>query len=99
MATKTYRPQAVALGYDPSNDRAPKVLARGGGETATRIMAAAKEHNIPLYQDPALASVLIHQDIGSEVPIELYDVVAEILAYIYHLKARRTIGGSEPIHD
>ncbi len=83
---KRYRPQAVALRYDPTQERAPKVLASGGGQVAKNIMAAAKEHGIPLYQDPSLTEILIHQELGSEIPTELYDVVAEVLAYIYYLR-------------
>ena len=86
---KRYRPQAVALGYDPEQDRAPKVLAAGSGDVAEQIRAAAEEHGIPLYADPALAEILVQQDIGSEIPQQLYHAVAEILAFLYYVEDRR----------
>jgi len=80
--------KAVALGYDPSKDGAPQVLAKGKGLAADRIVEIAKEKGVDLYEDPALVEALSAVDIGKEIPEELYKVVAEVLAFIYSLDGR-----------
>ncbi|NLP34707.1 MAG: flagellar biosynthesis protein FlhB [Clostridiales bacterium] len=72
---------AVALSYDPE-DLAPRVIASGKGYMAERIIERANEQNIPLHQDDALASTLSKLELGSSIPPELYDVVAEILVFV-----------------
>lgn len=76
---------AVALEYEAGKDEAPKVTASGKGEIARAIIDKAKEHNIPIQEDPALIEALSKLDIGSFIPPELYKAVAEILAFIYRL--------------
>ena len=79
---------AVALKYDSLNMNAPKVLAKGPGKLAERIREMASEHNIPIMEDKELARNLYAMvEIGQEIPAELYQAVAEILAYIYRLKS------------
>ncbi|WP_026503744.1 EscU/YscU/HrcU family type III secretion system export apparatus switch protein [Butyrivibrio sp. NC3005] len=73
---------AVALGYDPNNDNAPKVIASGKGYLADKIIEEAKENNIPLHSDGKLADTLSRLDIGEAIPPELYEVVAEILVFV-----------------
>jgi flagellar biosynthesis protein len=80
------RPRAAALHYDPECDRAPRLVARGDGLVADRILALAREHGIPVHEDPALVDVLARLDLGSEIPPELYRVVAEIIAFVYRLQ-------------
>jgi len=75
--------KAVALKYEQSKDRAPKVIAKGEKNIAERILEIAKEHNIPIHQDSDLLELLYKLDIYQEIPEELYKAVAEILAYIY----------------
>lgn len=82
------RPAAAALAYDQERDRAPKVVAAGSGKLAEQIIALAKEHNIPTYEDPVLVACLQALDVGAEIPPELYRVVAEVLAYIYRVSQR-----------
>lgn len=72
---------AVAISYDP-NDSAPRVIATGKGYLAEKIIDRAMEENIPLHQDQALAGTLSKLELGSEIPPELYDVVAEILVFV-----------------
>lgn len=72
---------AIAVAYEPG-DVAPKILATGKGEVAERIIEAAKEHDIPFYQDNKLAQTLSKLQIGDTIPPELYDVVAEILVFV-----------------
>lgn len=72
---------AVALSYE-KGDRAPKILAAGHGQIAERIIKEAKESDVPLYRDDSLAETLSELEIGSEIPKELYEVMAEILLYV-----------------
>lgn len=80
------RPRAVALSYDTAAMPAPTVSAAGQGEIAERIIALAKEHNIPIRHDPDLVILLAQLDVGQIIPPELYAVVAEVLAFVYRLK-------------
>ena len=82
------RRSAAALGYDPEADKAPRLLARGHGQIADRIIALAREHDIPLREDPDLVAVLAKLDLGREIPQELYRAVAEILAFVYRVNSR-----------
>ena len=72
---------AVAVAYQPG-DVAPKILAAGKGEVAERIIEAAKENEVPFYQDHALADTLAKLEIGCTIPPELDEVVAEILVFV-----------------
>jgi flagellar biosynthesis protein len=72
---------AVALSYDPE-DQAPKVIASGKGYVADRIIERAKEADIPLHKDEKLANSLSKLEIGDMIPPELYEVVAEVLAFV-----------------
>jgi flagellar biosynthesis protein len=76
-------PKAAALQYDRDKDRAPRLVAKGQGHIAERILEIAEEHRIPVQQDPVLLEVLSRLDIHEEIPPECYRVVAEILAFIY----------------
>ena len=74
---------AAALGYDPNKTEAPKLVAKGHGELADRIIALAKEHNIPIREDRDLVTVLAKLDLDQEIPPELYRTIAELLAFVY----------------
>ena len=81
---------AVAIKYDNSEMDAPIVLAKGAGPIAKNIREIAKENDIPLVEDKLLARNLYSSvDIGGQVPNELYQAVAEILAYVYKLKGKQ----------
>ncbi|AOZ96308.1 flagellar biosynthesis protein [Butyrivibrio sp. INlla18] len=73
---------AVALGYDPNEDGAPKVIASGKGALAEKIIEKAKENKIPVHEDDKLADTLSRLEIGEMIPPELYEVVAEILVFV-----------------
>ena len=73
---------AVALGYDPSEDGAPKVIASGKGALAEKIIEQAEENKIPVHEDDKLANTLSKLEIGEMIPPELYEVVAEILVFV-----------------
>jgi len=77
--------KAVALKYNKGKDSAPKVVAKGKGYIAEKIIEAARENNVPLYEDKNLSQVLEALDLDTEIPPELYRAVAEVLAFIYKL--------------
>ena len=84
------RLRVAALRYDHPKDRAPKLVARGEGHVAERILALAREHGIPVHEDRELVDVLARLDLEEDIPGDVYQVVAEILAFLYraHLAAR-----------
>ncbi len=77
---------AAALGYDIEKDNAPKILARGRGEIAQKIIEKAQEEEIPIHSDKDIVKVLVKMDIGQEIPPQLYRAIAEILSFIYNLE-------------
>lgn len=80
---------AVALKYDSLNMNAPKLVAKGAGEIAGRIKSLAAKHNVPVLENKELArNIYKLVEIGSEIPTDLYQAVAEVLAYIYKLKGK-----------
>ncbi|MGD8523137.1 MAG: FlhB-like flagellar biosynthesis protein [Desulfobacterales bacterium] len=77
--------KAVALTYDTQKDKAPRVVAKGKGYLADKIIEIARQHDVPLYEDQNLVQVLEALDIETEIPPELYQAVAEVLAFIYRI--------------
>ncbi len=69
--------------YDREKSSAPRLTARGRGLVAEKIIAMAEENNIPLYRDRDLIEILDKTEIDTEIPLEVYAVVAEIFAFIY----------------
>ena len=92
----TAEKKAVALEYDPAQQRAPKVVAKGKGYVAENIMAAAQKNSIPVYQNKSLVNLLMALELDKEIPPELYTTVAEVLAYVYRIdkKAKKL----PPVH-
>lgn len=87
---------AVALKYADGAKGAPKVVAKGTDAVAAKIREMAKEHRVAILEAPALARALHkHTDIGEEIPHRLYAAVAEVLAYVYQLRAYKP-GGRYP---
>lgn len=78
---KSITKTAVALSYSP-DERAPKVLASGKGYLADKIIESAKKAEVPLHKDEKLATSLAKIEVGDMIPPELYEVVAEVLAYV-----------------
>ena len=76
---------AVALKYDTATGNAPRVIAKGRGLVAEKIMALAREQGIPMREDPDLVQMLTQIDLDQEIPPSLYKVVAELLAFVYRL--------------
>ncbi|WP_208592458.1 EscU/YscU/HrcU family type III secretion system export apparatus switch protein [Gracilibacillus suaedae] len=80
-----YRKRAAALQFDAEMDVAPKVTATGKGYVAEEILDRAKKNNIPIQSDPSLVELLSELNINEQIPEELYQVVAEVFAYIYQV--------------
>lgn len=85
LTTPSERKTAVALRYDIDRDKAPLVLASGRGPVADEIVRIAEENKIPLYEDPELAKLLSKLELDTEIPPELYTLVAEVLFFVYKL--------------
>ena len=86
---------AVALKYDSLSMTAPKLIAKGSRKIAQKIKDVASEHGIPILENKELARNLYSLvEIGQEIPPELYQTVAELLAYIYRLKSNYKHGVS-----
>lgn len=78
---------ACAIRYDKETAAAPVLLAKGSDYLAQKIKEAAKEYRIPIVENKALARMLYYNvDVDSEIPAELYQMTAEVLAYVYQLK-------------
>ncbi|MBQ3397066.1 MAG: EscU/YscU/HrcU family type III secretion system export apparatus switch protein [Synergistaceae bacterium] len=77
--------KAVAVKYDNKQMAAPKVIAKGEGFIARKIVERAIEADVPIVEDAALVSALISLELGEEIPSELYEVVARVLAWVYKL--------------
>lgn len=85
--------KAVALKYVPGESEAPVVVAKGRGKVAEAILDKAKENGVPVQEDAALVEVLSKLDLDEQIPSELYQLVAEVLTYIY--RADRLASGRE----
>lgn len=77
--------EAIALKYNPDESSSPVVTAKGKGDTADRILQTASEHNIPIQEDPSLLQLLSKLEIDESIPEELYEIVAELFAFIYQI--------------
>jgi flagellar biosynthesis protein len=77
------RQVAIALQHEMSWPGAPRVVATGWGETARKILETAFANNVKVREDPDLARILAAVELDSEIPLEAFTAVAEILAYVY----------------
>ena len=80
---------SIAIKYEQGKTDAPVVIAKGADHIAMKIRELAKENNVPLVENVAVARALYKVDIGGVVPEQMFKAVAEILAYVYSLKKRR----------
>jgi flagellar biosynthesis protein len=78
--------RAVALAYDGQG--APRVVAKGGGDVAERILEVARQHGVPLEHDPALVRLLARVDLGEQIPRPLFAAVAQVLAFAWSVAGR-----------
>ncbi len=88
--------KAVALKYEPDSDAAPVVVAAGYGEIASRIIDVGEQRGIPVFRDDSTASLLCMLEVGRNVPVELYEVVAAIYIELMTI-SQKIKGGTVPI--
>ena len=82
-ATPAKRQVAIALGHEPTGPGAPRIVAKGHGEMAEKILRLAFENDVKVRSDPELAQVLSTVEVDCEIPLEAFAAVAEILSYVY----------------
>ena len=88
---------AVAVQYDEKTMGAPRVISKGADLLAMKIRDIAKAHEVPVLQSPVLARALYaHAELDQDIPSSLYTAVAQVLAYIYRLKAAMRGEGPMP---
>ncbi len=87
--------KAAAVRYTLS-DRAPRIIAKGEGRIAEKIIKSALEYNVPIVHDPKLVELLSYVDIDKIIPESLYLIVAEVLAYIYTLDKEYSVNERKP---
>lgn len=91
MSEKPFkRKEAVALSYVPEKGDAPRVTAKGKGQIADNILAKAKEHGVPIQEDPSLVELLGQLELNETIPEQLYQAVSEVLAYVYRLDREKS---------
>lgn len=76
--------RAVAMAYN-AEEGAPRVIAKGSGVNAEAIISLATESGVYVHQSPELVNLLMGVDLDGEIPVELYQAVAELLAWLYCL--------------
>ena len=77
--------KAIALQYDNDKNNAPKVIAKGEGKTAQKIIQIAKENDVRLKKDEDLVELLSKVELDAEVPPQMYKAVAEIFSFLYKI--------------
>lgn len=85
--------QAIALSYDGAN--APSLTAKGDDELAEAILAIAREHEVPIYENAELVRLLARLELGDAIPAPLYRSIAEIIAFAWYLKGKCPPGFGE----
>ena len=88
----TDRKSAAALRYRQGEDPAPRLVAKGVGKIAEKIIAAAREAGVPIYEDPDILALLMTLNINEVIPSEMYVAVAEVLAFIYRMNKKVPAG-------
>lgn len=88
--------QVIALKYD--GDKAPNLTAKGDDELAEAILAIAKEHKVPIYENADLVRLLARLELGDAIPESLYLAIAEIIAFAWYLKGKAPQGFYQKEH-
>ncbi len=90
--------KAVAIVYDEKEGSAPRVVASGKGIVAEKIIATAREAGVHIKEDPDLVEILAKIPLGNEIPVELYQTIAEVLAFVYQVnsKFKHKLGERKP---
>jgi flagellar biosynthesis protein len=87
--------KAAAIVYDQTG--APRIVAKGEGEVARKMIEAAEAEGIPIQRNELLIEALMQVELTKEIPPQLYRAVAEILAFIYRLEKTKSRVSSSPI--
>jgi flagellar biosynthesis protein len=89
--------KAVAILYDEKESKTPKVVASGKGSIAEKIIETAREAGVHIQEDPNLVELLSKVPIGDDIPVELYQTVAEVLAFVYKIneKFKQKLGSQQ----
>ncbi len=88
MEEKKKREKAVAILYDENKSSAPQIVASGKGKIAEKIIELAREAGVHIQEDPNLVELLAKLPVGEEIPVELYQTVAEVLAFVYQVNEK-----------
>lgn len=80
--------KAVAILYNRGHADAPQVVASGRGEVAARIIETARQSGVHILEDADLVELLARVPVGEEIPMELYQAIAEVLAFVYRVNGR-----------
>ncbi|WP_350445926.1 EscU/YscU/HrcU family type III secretion system export apparatus switch protein [Anaeromonas frigoriresistens] len=83
------RKVAIALKYKTNKDNAPKIIAKGKGIVAANILETGQKEDIYVYKDEKLVNKLFSIELGSEIPSELYEAIAGILAFVYEIDKKK----------
>ncbi|MFJ4066853.1 EscU/YscU/HrcU family type III secretion system export apparatus switch protein [Pseudomonas sp. NPDC089996] len=86
--------QAIALSYD--GQQAPTLTAKGDDELAEAILALAREHEVPIYENAELVRLLARLELGDQIPEALYLTIAEIIAFAWQLRGKVPPGFDDP---
>jgi flagellar biosynthesis protein len=88
MTERKATEKAIAVVYDENSGSAPRVVAGGKGVIAEKIIATAREAGIHIQEDANLVELLSKVPLGEEIPVELYQTVAEVLAFVYQMNEK-----------
>ncbi|MFT7680356.1 MAG: flagellar biosynthesis protein [Planctomycetota bacterium] len=91
MSAPTRR--AVGLHYEASRENAPKVVAKGSGEVAERIVSMARESGVPIEHNPDLVELLAVSEVGDEIPSEVFGAVARLITFLWAFNGERLSEG------
>lgn len=83
--------QAVAMKYKVYEDNAPKIVAKGKGEIAKKIIQKAKEYDIAIFENKELTNLLMNVEIDEEIPPELYKAVVEVFVWLHKTEEKAQI--------
>jgi len=79
------RKRAVALKYNKEKNQAPRVSAKGKGQSAQKIIQIAKENSVPIKKDEDLVELLSKVELDTEVPPQMYKAIAEVFSFLYKI--------------
>ncbi|MEO1927785.1 MAG: EscU/YscU/HrcU family type III secretion system export apparatus switch protein [Nautiliaceae bacterium] len=85
---KSINTKAVALKYKAYEDNAPKVIAKGKGELAKKIIEKAEIYDVPLFQNEMLAEMLLNVEVGEEIPPKMYKAVVDVFVWLHGLEEK-----------